>query len=77
MAVVTSLAGELLRLRCIEAVIEEGERFGVLAREVYAGLTPAPGLDAPVPGRRRGQLPWAGGRQPPARRLDRVRGAGP
>ncbi|MGY1703036.1 maleylpyruvate isomerase family mycothiol-dependent enzyme [Geodermatophilus sp. SYSU D00697] len=35
--------------RCIEAVVEEGERFGLLAREVDAGLTAAPGLDSPVP----------------------------
>lgn len=40
---------ERLRQRCIEAVLEEGERFGGLAREVGAGLTAAPGLHAPVP----------------------------
>jgi uncharacterized protein (TIGR03083 family) len=40
---------EALRQRCIAAVVEEGERFGVLAREIDAGLTAAPGLDAPVP----------------------------
>jgi uncharacterized protein (TIGR03083 family) len=40
---------EALRQRCIEAVVEEGERFGVLAQEVDAGLTSAPGLAAPVP----------------------------
>jgi uncharacterized protein (TIGR03083 family) len=45
---VTSLAGEALRLRCIEAVVEEGERFGLLAQEMAAGLTPA-GLDHTVP----------------------------
>lgn len=39
------LEGEALRLRCIEAVAEEGERFGVLA----AGLAAAGRLDAPVP----------------------------
>jgi uncharacterized protein (TIGR03083 family) len=37
---VTSLAGEALRLRCIEAVVEEGERVGVLAQEMAAGLIP-------------------------------------
>ena len=41
--------GEHLRQRCIEAVVEEGERFGVLAREVEARRTAAPGLHAPVP----------------------------
>ena len=46
----TSLAGEALRQRCIEAVVEEGERFGILAQELAAGLTGADGgLDAPVP----------------------------
>ncbi|SET82673.1 TIGR03083 family protein [Geodermatophilus poikilotrophus] len=40
---------ERLRLRCVEAVAREGERFGVLAREVEAGLTAVPGLHAPVP----------------------------
>jgi uncharacterized protein (TIGR03083 family) len=46
----TSLAGEALRQRCIEAVVEEGERFGVLARGLSARLTPvAAGLEAPVP----------------------------
>jgi uncharacterized protein (TIGR03083 family) len=33
----------------MEAVVEEGDRFGVLAQEVDAGLTPAAGLHAPVP----------------------------
>jgi uncharacterized protein (TIGR03083 family) len=47
---VTTVAAETFRLRCIEAVVEEGERFGVLAAELEAGLTPvAGGLDAPVP----------------------------
>jgi uncharacterized protein (TIGR03083 family) len=47
---VTALAGEALRLRCIEAVVEEGERFGVLAAELAGGLTPvAGGLDVVVP----------------------------
>ena len=41
--------GGRLWQRCIEAVVEEGERFGVLAQEVDAGLTPAAGLHAPVP----------------------------
>ena len=40
---------ERLRRRFIEAVVEEGERFGVLAQEVDAGLTVAPGLHVPVP----------------------------
>jgi len=47
---VTSLAGEELRQRCIEAVVEEGERFGVLAQELAAGLAPASGgLEVRVP----------------------------
>jgi uncharacterized protein (TIGR03083 family) len=46
---VTSLAGEALRQRCIEAVVEEGERFGLLAQEMAAGLTSVGGLDVPVP----------------------------
>jgi uncharacterized protein (TIGR03083 family) len=29
-----ALVGEALRLRCIEAVVEEGERFGILAAEL-------------------------------------------
>ncbi len=40
---------ERLRQRCVEAVAREGERFGVLAQQVDAGLTAAPGLHAPVP----------------------------
>jgi uncharacterized protein (TIGR03083 family) len=40
---------ERLRRRCIEAVVEEGERFGVLVQEVDAGLTAAAGLHATVP----------------------------
>jgi uncharacterized protein (TIGR03083 family) len=40
---------EHLWRRCTEAVVEEGERFGVLVQEVEAGLTAAPGLRAPVP----------------------------
>jgi uncharacterized protein (TIGR03083 family) len=42
---VTALAGESLRLRCIEAVVEEGERFGILAAE----LADAGRLDVVVP----------------------------
>jgi uncharacterized protein (TIGR03083 family) len=42
---VGSLSGEALRQRCIEAVVEEGERFGILAQELAADG----GLDAPVP----------------------------
>jgi uncharacterized protein (TIGR03083 family) len=46
----TDLAADALRQRWIEAVVEEGERVGVLAQEMAAGLTPASGgLDAPVP----------------------------
>jgi uncharacterized protein (TIGR03083 family) len=41
----TALVGESLRLRCIEAVVEEGERFGILAAE----LADAGRLDAVVP----------------------------
>ncbi|TQN41230.1 uncharacterized protein (TIGR03083 family) [Blastococcus colisei] len=37
------LRGETLRQRCIESVIEEGERVGILAQELAAGLTPARG----------------------------------
>jgi uncharacterized protein (TIGR03083 family) len=42
---VTTLAGESFRLRCIEAVVEEGERFGILAAE----LADAGRLDVVVP----------------------------
>ena len=41
--------GDRLHHRCLEAVAEEGERFGVVVREVEAGLTTAPDLCAPVP----------------------------
>jgi uncharacterized protein (TIGR03083 family) len=40
---------ERLLQQCLAAVAEEGRRFGVLARQVDAGATPAPGLRAPVP----------------------------
>ena len=47
---VTSLVGDALRQRCIETVVEEGERFGIVAQELATGLTPVSGgLDAPVP----------------------------
>jgi uncharacterized protein (TIGR03083 family) len=47
---VTTLIGEALRHRCIEAVVDEGERFGIVAQQLVSGLTPTPGgLDAPVP----------------------------
>jgi len=47
---VTSLVGEALRQRCIEAVVTEGERFGVLAQELVSGLTGVSGgLDVAVP----------------------------
>lgn len=50
MSTVTPLAGEPLRQRCIEAVVTEGERFGVLAQELTSGLTGlSGGLDVPVP----------------------------
>ncbi|MGY1683519.1 maleylpyruvate isomerase N-terminal domain-containing protein [Geodermatophilus sp. SYSU D01176] len=41
--------GDRLHRRCLEAVVEEGERFGVVVQEVEAGLTTAPDLSAPVP----------------------------
>ena len=37
------MIAEELRLRCVEAVVEEGERVGVLAQELAAGLTPVSG----------------------------------
>jgi uncharacterized protein (TIGR03083 family) len=47
---VTTLDGDTLRQRWIEAVVEEGERVGVLAQEMSAGLTPvAGGLEVTVP----------------------------
>jgi uncharacterized protein (TIGR03083 family) len=47
---VTSLAGVALQQRCIEAVVEEGERFGIVAQQLASGLTPVDGgLDVPVP----------------------------
>jgi uncharacterized protein (TIGR03083 family) len=47
---VSSLSDEALRLRCIEAVVEEGERFGVLAQELELGALPSGAdLDARVP----------------------------
>ena len=46
----TLLAGEALRQRCIEAVVTEGERFGILAQQLSSGLTPVNGgLDVQVP----------------------------
>ena len=46
----TTLVGDALRQRCIEAVVEEGERFGILAQELAMGMTPAQGgLDLSVP----------------------------
>src|SRR3712207_912705 len=41
--------GDRLHHRCLEAVAEEGERFGVVVQEAEAGLTPPSGLSAPVP----------------------------
>jgi uncharacterized protein (TIGR03083 family) len=47
---VTTLARDALRQRCIEAVVEEGERFGIVAQELASGLTDVSGgLDVPVP----------------------------
>jgi uncharacterized protein (TIGR03083 family) len=47
---VTSLVDEALRQRCIEAVVEEGERFGILAQQLTSGLTDVSGgLDIAVP----------------------------
>jgi uncharacterized protein (TIGR03083 family) len=44
------LSGEALRQRCIEAVAEEGERFGVLAQELELRATPnGADLDVRVP----------------------------
>ena len=46
----TSRAGEALRQRCIEAVVTEGERFGILAQELVSGVTGiSGGLEVPVP----------------------------
>ncbi len=46
----TRLAGEALRQRCIEAVVTDGERFGIVAQELVAGLTGVSGgLEVPVP----------------------------
>jgi len=47
---VTTLTGDALRQRWIEAVVVEGERFGILAQELASGLTDVSGgLDVPVP----------------------------
>ena len=44
------LTGEALRQRCIAAVVEEGERFGVIAQELELRATPSgTDLDARVP----------------------------
>jgi uncharacterized protein (TIGR03083 family) len=46
----TDPGGEAQRQRWIEAVVEEGERVGVLGQELSAGLTAAPGgLNTTVP----------------------------
>jgi uncharacterized protein (TIGR03083 family) len=46
----TDRGGEAQRQRWIEAVVEEGERVGVLGQELASGLTPASdGLDMTVP----------------------------
>lgn len=50
MVSVNSLSGEALRQRCIEAVVEEGERFGVLAQELHHRAGPSRAhLDVQVP----------------------------
>jgi uncharacterized protein (TIGR03083 family) len=47
---VDSLRGEALRQRCIEAVVEEGERVGVLAQELdHRALPSRADLDVRVP----------------------------
>ena len=47
---VTTLDDDALRQRCIEAVVDEGERVGVLAQQLAAGLPPlTAGLDTRVP----------------------------
>jgi uncharacterized protein (TIGR03083 family) len=47
---VTTLAGEALRQRFIEAVVTDGERFGILAQQLASGLTEVSGgLDITVP----------------------------
>jgi uncharacterized protein (TIGR03083 family) len=43
------LSGEARRQRCIEAVVEEGERVGMLAQSLAAGALVPEGLDARVP----------------------------
>jgi uncharacterized protein (TIGR03083 family) len=46
---VTPLVGEALRQRWIEAVVTDGERFGILAHELASGLTGVSGgFDVPV-----------------------------
>jgi uncharacterized protein (TIGR03083 family) len=47
---VSPLSGEALRQRCIEAVVDEGERFGVLAQELdHRTLASGADLDVRVP----------------------------
>jgi uncharacterized protein (TIGR03083 family) len=47
---VSPLSGEALRLRCIEAVVDEGERVGVLAQELdHRAVPTGADLDATVP----------------------------
>jgi uncharacterized protein (TIGR03083 family) len=47
---VTTPVGDVLRERCIEAVVDEGERFGDLARHLVADAPPgSDGLDVRVP----------------------------
>jgi uncharacterized protein (TIGR03083 family) len=51
MVFVSPMTGEALRRRCIEAVVEEGERVGVLARELELRALPS-GADLDV------RVPW-------------------
>jgi uncharacterized protein (TIGR03083 family) len=47
---VSGTMDEALRQECIKSVVEEGERFGVLAQQLAAGRTPTQGgLAVPVP----------------------------
>jgi uncharacterized protein (TIGR03083 family) len=47
---VTSLAGDALRQCCIDSVVTDGERFGIVAQELVSGLTGVVGgFDAPIP----------------------------
>ena len=71
---VSPLSGEALRLRCIEAVVDEGERFGMLAQERRPRGPRCRGC------RSGGPATWSvtsarctGGRRPSSRRAPRSR----